>query len=181
MQQSKDAFIAALTAMPDTLLLSAFDAKQADHDCIAKRVALATAEIKSAERRTTFLAIMRDQHNGDLAVSQEYLQLIKHVLDGRDLPHVEAQRQHYLAARTREAVTLTASDSHVRQMQEVIDSRNSRWWGGDPFEERGVNSFDRHRVEGQSDSEDLDEDEDRDEFIVHTKSGPQVVLSSSHL
>ena len=78
-QQSKDAFIAVLTAMPDTVLLSEFDTKLADHDCIATRVALATAEIKSTEHGSTFSATMRDQHSRDLAVSQEYIQIIKHV------------------------------------------------------------------------------------------------------
>ena len=115
-QQSKDTFIAALTAMPDTVLLSAFDTKLADHDCIATRVALATTEIKSAEHRSIFLATMQDQHSGDLTVSQEYIQIIKHMLDGRDLSGVEAQGQHYHTPHAGEALMLTASDSPMHQI-----------------------------------------------------------------
>ena len=56
MQQNRDAFIDAFSAMPDRNLLSALDSKRADYDCIdLLRLALTNAEIKSAEWRIAFL------------------------------------------------------------------------------------------------------------------------------
>ena len=62
----------------------------------------------------------------------------------------------------------------------MIGSRESHWWGENPFERCGMNPFDKNSMGRQSDSagEDLNED-GGDEFIVHSESGSPVVLPSS--
>ena len=123
-------------------------AKLADYDCIAIWVALATTKITSAEHRTTLLATMCNQHSDDLRVSQEYIQIINHVLNGCDLMNIKAQEQHYQPACAWEVVMLTASNSHMHQIQEVIGLWKSYWWVGNSFERYGMNSFTRHIMKG---------------------------------
>ena len=81
--------------MPDRILLKAFNTKRADHDCIALRLALTTAEIKSLEERMSFLSAMRERHDGDLAVSAALLDILNKVLGVRGLAEVEANKHYY--------------------------------------------------------------------------------------
>ena len=81
--------------MPDRILLKAFNTKRADHDCIALRLALATAEIKSSEERMSFLSATRERHDGDLAVSAALLDILNKVLGVHGLAEVEANKHYY--------------------------------------------------------------------------------------
>ncbi|KAF8549154.1 hypothetical protein OG21DRAFT_1488767 [Imleria badia] len=144
-QGYRDTFIDALSAMPDRILLSAFNAKRADRDCIAQRVALTTAEIKSSQQHVAFLSAMREQHSGDLTISEEQLQILDHLLGLRGLSELEQDAIYYQTAQTHELTTLGDCQSHVNHIQSVIGSRSSRWLqitggvGNDPFS-RGLDS-----------------------------------------
>lgn len=143
--------------MPDRVLLSAFDAKRADHDCIALRLALANAEVRSSEQQTAFLSTMRDQHDGAHAVSEAYLDILDQVLGARGLAEAEGSKQHYKKTHTEQLVALAVSGAHIAQMQDVIGPRVSRWLGEggdrkDPFRKYSEDPFDRYS-EGQSSDE----------------------------
>jgi hypothetical protein len=135
-------FIDALSAMPDSVLLSALDAKRADHECISLRLALANAEVKSSERRMLFLSTMRDQHVGAHAVSGTYLDMLDQILSSHDLEDIQGSKKFYTASREEQVAALAVSEAHVAQVQDAIGLRFSRWLEGhgsgkdpeDPFD-----------------------------------------------
>ena len=69
----RDTFIKALAAMPNSVLQSALDAKQADHECIALQLALTKAEIKSFKRHLAFLSMMHSQHVEAHTISEAHI------------------------------------------------------------------------------------------------------------
>jgi len=113
--------------MPDRILQRAFDAKQADHDCIALWLALTTVEIKSSEEQISLLSTMREQHNGDLAVSGAYLDILNQALGARGLAKVEENKQYYRNERTAWLAALGAAQMHLSQMYDVIGPGCSCW------------------------------------------------------
>lgn len=140
--------------MPDTILLSALNAKRADHECIALRLALANAEIKSSEQHTTFLCNMRDQHDGAHAVSEAFLTILNQVLGARAQPDNEGSKQYYKSTCAEHLISLSVSEKRMAQMQDVIGPRVSRWLEGDAgedsFRKYSEDPFDRYSEGGQS-------------------------------
>ena len=129
--------------MPDRVLLKAYQAKQANRNCIAHRVALALAEIKSAEQHKDYLTAVHRQHEGALAVTSAQLQLLAELLDDCGLSDVEDDGGFHRAVYTDELVMLTITEGQTDQVKEVIDSR-------------------AHPIWPNPDDESLGEDEDND-------------------
>lgn len=117
--------------MPNSVLRSALDAKRADHECIALRLALAKAEIKSSERHLAFLSTMHSQHVGAHAVSEAHIDILDQILGGRCIEDVEGSKQHYEAVRVDELAGLAVLEAHMGQMHDVICPRVSHWLGHD--------------------------------------------------
>ena len=108
--------------MPDRVLLKAYQAKQANRNCIAHRVSLALAEIESTERHKDYLTTVHGQHEGALAVTNAQLQLLAELLDDRGLSDVEDDGGYHRAVYADELVTLTIAEGQVDQVKEVVDS-----------------------------------------------------------
>ena len=151
--------------MPDRILLSALDAKWADHECIALWLALANVEVRSSEWCVALLSTMCDQHDGAHAVSAAYLDILDQVLGVRGLVDAEdGSKQHHGNIHA-ERVALTASATHVAQIQYVIGPRVScrqeeDGAGMDPFHRYREDLFDRYS-EGQSSNEGTEDGEPR--------------------
>ena len=90
--QSRDGFISALSALPDRILLLALDLKRADYDRLALQLALTTAEINFTEQRQAFLSSMHNQNDGALAVGGECLDILEQVLAYVALRNTQAIR-----------------------------------------------------------------------------------------
>ena len=125
----------ALSAIPNRILLSAYDAKRADHDCIARRLALTSAEIKSSKRRQAFLATICEQHDGNLAVSQEYLGILERMLDNRGISAAKDDERYYHVEYANKAVALNISDMQLGQVLEVLESCTESDWVPDDDED----------------------------------------------
>ena len=143
--------------MPDRVLLLAFDAKWADHDCIALWLALANVEVRSSEQQMAFLSTMHDQHDGAHAVSEAYLNILDQVLGACGLVEAKGSKQHYKKTHMEQLVALAISGVHIAQMQDVIGPHVSRWLGEgrdrkDPFRKYSEDPFNRYS-EGQSSDE----------------------------
>ena len=115
--------------MPDRILLKAFNTKWADHNCIALQPALTTAEIKFSEERMSFLSAMREQHDGDLAVSAALLNILNKVLSVHGLAEVEANKHYYRNAQAEQLAMLAVAQMHMAQMYNVIGPGCSCWLG----------------------------------------------------
>lgn len=114
--------------MPDRTLLKAYQAKQANRDCVAHRVALSLAEIESAERYKDYLAAVHGQQEGILAVTDTQLQVLADLVDDRGLSDVEDDGGYHRAVYADELVALTVAEEQVNQMKEVVDSRAHPIW-----------------------------------------------------
>lgn len=128
--QGKVHFINVLSQMPELVLKKAYNAKQADHDCIVHCVALTLAEIKSAERHKDYLDIVQRQHEGELTTSSAQLDLLSEILDGHRMSDVEDDGGYHHAVYADELVQLTITKGQMNQVTEVMDSR-SMWRGDD--------------------------------------------------
>ena len=149
--QSRDGFISALSALPDRILLLALDLKRADYNRLALQLALTTAEINFTEQRRAFLSSMRDQNDGALAVGGECLDILEQVLGIRGLVEHPSNQEYHRNARVEELVALTLAESHVAQLQDVIGPQGPRWLG----EDGGVDKvFSEEDAEEDSDDED---------------------------
>lgn len=139
------------------MLLSALNLKQADHKCISLRLALADAEIETAEQHLAFLSTMRDQHDGAQAVSGECLKILDQVLGARGLVDAEDNKQYYRNLLAEQRVSSTVSGTHIAQMHAVIGPRVSCWLeedggaGKDLFRGHSGDSYDRYSEGGLSD------------------------------
>ena len=112
----------ALSAMSDRVLLKAYQAKQANCNCIAHRVALALAEIESAKRHKDYLTTVHGQHEGALAVTSAQLQLLAELLDDHGLLDVEDNGGFHRAVYADELIALTIAEGQTDQVKEVVDS-----------------------------------------------------------
>ena len=124
-------FVNALSAMPDSVLLSALDLKWADYNCLALQVALTTAEIKFMEQQQAFLCTMRDQNDGELAIGGASLDVLNEVLGMHGLGELEGNQEYHRNTHTAELVALTLAGLHVGQLWDVIGPHGSRWLGED--------------------------------------------------
>ncbi|KIM57483.1 hypothetical protein SCLCIDRAFT_28821 [Scleroderma citrinum Foug A] len=126
--QGQEYFSTALSAMPDRVLLKAYQAKQVNRNCIAHRVALALAEIESAKRHKDYLTAVHGQHEGALAVTSAQLQLLAELLDDRGLSDVEDDGGFHRAVYADELIALTIAEGQTDQVKEVVDSRAHPIW-----------------------------------------------------
>ena len=140
--QGKELFVKALSTLPNRVLLKAYQAKQADHDCIAHGVALALAEIESTEQYKDYLFAIYGQCKGELAVTKEQLDVLKELLDGRGLSDVEDDGGFHCAVYTDELVALTIVEGQTNQMKDVVESRVS-WSNPDLRGEESSSDEDR--------------------------------------
>lgn len=140
--QGKELFIQALSMLPDRVLLKAYQAKQADRDCIARGVALTLAEIESAERHKDYLSAIYGQREGELAVTKEQLDVLEELLDKRGLSDVEDDSGFHRAVYADELVALTIVEGQTNQMKEVVESRVS-WRDPDLGDEESSSDEDR--------------------------------------
>ena len=143
--------------MPDRVLLSAFDTKWADHDCIALWLALTNMEVSSSEQQMAFLSTICDQHDGAHTVSEAYLNILDQVLGVCSLAEAKGSKQHYKKTHMEQLVALAISGVHIAQMQDVIGPHVSCWLGEggdrkDPFCKYSEEPFDRYS-KGQSSDE----------------------------
>ena len=123
--------------MPDRVLLKAYQAKQANHNCIAHCVALALAEIESAERHKDYLTAVHGQHKGALTVTSAQLQLLAELLDDRGLSDVEDDGGFHRAVYVDKLVALTIAEGQTDQVKEVVDSRAHPIWPNPDNESSG--------------------------------------------
>ena len=114
--------------MPDRVLLKAHQAKKADLDRITHRVALALAEVESAERQKDFMSTVCEQYKGELAVSEVQMDVVTKVLDNRGLLELEDDGAYHRAVYADELVALTIAEGQAVQIQEVVRSRRDEGW-----------------------------------------------------
>ena len=124
-------FVNTLSAMPDRILLSALDLKQADYDRLALQLALTTAEIKFTEWQQAFLSTMCDQNDGDLAVGGACLNILNQILSMHGLVELDSSEEYHKNTHVEELVALTLAKSHVGQLQDLIGPWGSHWLGED--------------------------------------------------
>lgn len=132
--QGKVHFLNVLSQMPDLVLKKVYDAKRADRDCVAHRVALTLAEIELTERCKDYLDVVQRQHEEELATSSAQLDLLSDILDGRGMSDVEDDGGYHCAVYADELVQLTIAEGQMNQVTEVMDSRSK--WRGDEDEDR---------------------------------------------
>ena len=118
----------ALSAMPDGVLLKAYQAKQVNRNCITHCIALALAEIKSAKQNKDYLTAVHGQHEGALTVTCAQLQLLAELLDDHGLSDIEDDGGFHRAVYADELVALTITEGQTDQVKEVVDSRAHPIW-----------------------------------------------------
>ena len=121
----RDTFIKALAAMPNSVLQSALDAKQADHECIALQLALTKAEIKSFKRHLAFLSIMHSQHVEAHTISKAHIDILDQILGGRCIGiatsnQVQRQQQRDEPVRENTHLLLDTLASRLRSYHLIV-------------------------------------------------------------
>ena len=140
--------------MPDRVLLSALDLKQADYNRLALQLALTTAEINLTARRQAFLSTMCDQNDGELVVGGKYLKILDKVLGMHSLLEHESNQEYRRNTRAEGLVALTIAELHVAQLQNLIGPQGSRWLGEDGGVEKVFSEEDAEEEEEECDNED---------------------------
>ncbi|KAL4073272.1 hypothetical protein V8B97DRAFT_2005927 [Scleroderma yunnanense] len=126
--QGKEYFSTALSAMPDRVLLKAYQTKQVNCNCIAHHIALTLAEVKSAEQHKDYLTAVHGQHEGVLAVTNAQLQLLVELLDDHGLLDIEDNGGYHHAVYADKLIALTITEGQANQVKKVIDSQAHPIW-----------------------------------------------------
>ncbi|KAF8130856.1 hypothetical protein EV363DRAFT_1296775 [Boletus edulis] len=129
-QRAKDFFVNTLKHVPRGILQNTYAFKLADRECIAHRVALSMAELKSTEHRKNLLVSMGEYRKCDFEVNEAELQVLKTLLDTKGLTEADVAGDEVLQQETcqMELVELAATDQEVAHFQDAVTWRERGGW-----------------------------------------------------
>ncbi|KAG6379907.1 hypothetical protein JVT61DRAFT_10471 [Boletus reticuloceps] len=129
-QRAKAYFTGALKHIPRGVVQNAYMFKLADRECIAHRVALSMAELRSVEQRKNLLISIGEHRRRDLAVNEEELQILMTLLDRKRLTEPDVKGDEMLQRDTckEELAELAVADQEVSHIQEAVRSQERRGW-----------------------------------------------------
>jgi len=105
-----------LSHLSDTLFLRAYISKVAFKKTILRRIALSQANIEALERRNEFFRGLEEESTPERAMSDEELDCIRNVLEGRGINEADIEIEYLHAVYEDELVAFSIADMQLAQM-----------------------------------------------------------------